>query len=559
MRRNLLRTTLAIALLIALLYPVSRILSAGQGDLSVNDADHTVVPMLELLAQSPVYGAGTEVEPLENIENIWAIEDTRRQAEQPLVTGMRNGGSELGYDEESQTFFCTLGNDAQDMQWPQLQLFAQGDESLRVCWVDDYAYDEPQEALSRGYRYELMAYTQTEYAYFGIVFTGLPIATIHVPEGVMVNNEYVPARVSLSAYDEAPIVETAMVHDRGLHNDIGKPGYRMEFHTISYNGRDKKNPISLMEMEPDTDWVLLSNNSDELTVTNYLAFDMWKRWKGEDALMALDCCFVEVFFQNEYMGVYQLIQTPDGAREIAHAGGDVQRDCLIKLTFDIGNKQVLNAMDTCGFIGECHYEASGNEKRALDLFENFVLLNRDVEPLDDEAFVRLAQKCVDVDDLISYYLFINACGLVRDNTHNNLFVWSAWDGERYRYQFGVWDMDWGLWLDDYLEDGTPASYLETSFTLATRLLDLNALGSREKLWALWKEKRDTILTDEALEDWILPVQDELQRSGAYLRESEKWLGGAQYLNLETMLMFQKAQVAAVERMMQERWPLEVQQ
>ena len=43
------------------------------------------------------------------LEDAWAIEDTRMESETPLLAGMRNGDNELGYDEESRTFYCTIG------------------------------------------------------------------------------------------------------------------------------------------------------------------------------------------------------------------------------------------------------------------------------------------------------------------------------------------------------------------------------------------------------------------------------------------------------------------
>ena len=57
MRKKLLKTGLLAAMLIALLVPLAHLLSSGQGDVSANDAAHTVVPILEMLAVSPTYCA----------------------------------------------------------------------------------------------------------------------------------------------------------------------------------------------------------------------------------------------------------------------------------------------------------------------------------------------------------------------------------------------------------------------------------------------------------------------------------------------------------------------
>ena len=86
MRRNLLGTTLLVLLLAALLLPVTRLLSGGQ-DAGRQTADG-VEPMLNLLAGSPAYRAQTAVEPMLELEEIWALEDEREESETPLVAGM---------------------------------------------------------------------------------------------------------------------------------------------------------------------------------------------------------------------------------------------------------------------------------------------------------------------------------------------------------------------------------------------------------------------------------------------------------------------------------------
>lgn len=130
--------------------------------------------MLDLLNEGP-QRAATPVGTITDIEDCWEIEDTRTPSESPMISAMRNGNSPLGYDAASNTFYCTLGMNTQDV-WPELSLFADSsDSSLQIAWVDNYAYDSCEDAIREGYRYELIAYTDQVYDYFGIVFTGLPL------------------------------------------------------------------------------------------------------------------------------------------------------------------------------------------------------------------------------------------------------------------------------------------------------------------------------------------------------------------------------------------------
>ena len=88
------------------------------------------------------------------------------------------------------------------------------------------------------------------------------------------------------------------------------------------------------------------------------------------------------------------------------------------------------------------------------------------------------------------------------------------------------------------------------------MLDLNADQSREKIWALWEEKRSTVLSDDALNAWMMDVEEQINASGAYLRESEKWYGGAQPLNLTDMLFFEQEHMETIEWMLKKYWPID---
>ena len=61
------------------------------------------------------------VEPVREIEEIWAIEDEREESEEPLVTRLFCNGAEAAYDAESNTFYCTLGLENGE-KWPEIKL-----------------------------------------------------------------------------------------------------------------------------------------------------------------------------------------------------------------------------------------------------------------------------------------------------------------------------------------------------------------------------------------------------------------------------------------------------
>ena len=171
----------------------------------------------------------TPVGGLIDIEDAWAIEDERSEAGAPLVRSLFNGESALGYDAGSDTFYCTLVMES-GQDWPELALSVQDAPGVSVVWIDDYAYAACDVAIRKGYSYELLAYTDTEYAYFNIVFTGLPIVGWHSCDAdAPIGDEYAPGYASVSADGCEAVNGPAQIHLRGggFEKMIDKPSYRV--------------------------------------------------------------------------------------------------------------------------------------------------------------------------------------------------------------------------------------------------------------------------------------------------------------------------------------------
>lgn len=435
-------------------------------------------------------------------------------------------------------------------------------ENLRVAWIDDYTYDYCADAIREGYRYEALAYTDTEYEYVGVVFTGLPIVTLHVHYDGEVGEEYVPARVSVAGAGYEPIDSAALTHLRGggYYKGIDKLSYRIEFHDEAGYGKEKKMNVSVLGMDADTDWLLISNAGDITAVRNYMAYDMWKRWNegNEHALMLMDSQMVELFVDDEYMGLYQLMERINHEKEIIQAGGNAETDSVVRLVMDVNvnEKPWLNLMERAHIYVEYRYGRNGNAKQVFDDLENYILLSQFKEnKLDDGTFRELAEQYVNEDQLVSYYLFLQSCGLWEDNIFNNVFIWMFWEKDKYVYYLSPWDMDYAFPVTEIMENGAIKPYFDRAMYLPVHMLDLNVSNSREKIWALWKEKRSAILSDDALYEWFMDTEAWINASGAYLRETEKWRGGACELNLSELLYYEQQHMKTIEWNMNEYWPL----
>lgn len=562
MRVKLAKTGLLIALLVAVTVPLADCLTRYQGSPQENDAAHVIEPMVRLLDESAANCADVAVDPMMDIEEIWAIEDAREEAEGPLVIGMRNGDHVLGYDAPSQTFYCTIGLDFPDDAWPQLELYVQGADGetpVNAVFVDDYTYDYPADSVADGYRYEMLAYTESEFQYFGIVFTGLPIVTLHAEETI--GDEYTPVCVSVSSSENEAVTSMAKAHLRGGGYDKGidKQSYRIEFHRISDTGKDKKADISVLGFEPDSDWLLISNAGDVSGMRNELGFDMWRKWnEGSEAFMLLGSRMVEVFVQDQYRGMYQLMQRIDEEKELTLMGGNLATDLTARMIGPrngTGKPVSEMSMPLGGCMELRHTPEWMSVEAGFKEFEHYVALNLDSaheDYLDDETFTSLALKKVNVDELMSYFLFMNVCSLPLDNVRNNVYIWAMKHERGYVYTLSPWDMDWGF--NQLFTDGTDSMNLW--MLLPVRMLDLDIGGSREALWRIWREKKAALLTEDAVYQWFEEKEELINASCAYRRDREYWWNESSDLNLSEMSAQMMMKISIIDQYMREVWPVE---
>lgn len=556
-RRRLIITLLCVLLLVAAMAPVAHQLTGMLA--AQQEANEELLAMHVAHSAHLEAGYGAPVLPMIDIEDAWALEDTREESLEPLVTAMYNGGAALGWDKEYRTFYCTLGMDSED--WPELSLTAAGEENVQVAWIDDYTYDWRTDALAEGYSYELIAYTESAYEYIYVVFTGLPIVTLHA--GQEIGDTYIPCRTTVSGAGYDAIDSAALTHTRGggFYKGIDKESYRVEFHGVSSSGKDEKTPVSVLGMAADTDWLLVSNAGDETAMRNELCFDLWRRWNGEEhTIMALDSRMVEVFVDDVYMGLYQLMPRVKADEEIAAMGGDLTTDIAARMIgerYETG-KPLFNAHELIDGVIELRYAPAGvSSEKAFERYQPYIAMNLPEENpdyLSNEAFTELALEYCDVTDTMSYYLFMQATTMTLDNVKNNLYIYAIEDENGgYSYRFAPWDMDSCL-KPLFAVDTNMFNFM---WLIAVRMLDNNVYDARQVVREEWEARRNTILTEDALYQWFLEKEEEINASGAYLRETERWRGGAQPLSLREFSAFMIDHMNAVERILYDTWPLDI--
>ena len=456
------------------------------------------------------------VEPVMELEEIWAIEDMRRESDVPLVTALENNGIPLAYDVQMNTFYCTLGLGHED-QWPDIHLTAPGAKGVKLIFVDDYSYDWCFDAICEGYPYQVMAYTDEEFWYFDLVFTGL--TQVCIESDVVLSKVDAPARVSVIT-PEGALTSSARTHYRGgVTAKFEKHPYRVEF-TRTSDGR-KKTMMEVPTLGQMEQFILIPMWYDNDFLRDRLSWTIYGEMVGKDAPYgARRHCYAEVYVNGQYEGVYLLLEPYDHQTEIAKTGiGHVETDSIYAtypMLYAEQDRPTIEdeLIENYGYA--LHHLAQGRGE--FDGIADYIEICAEQ---DDEVFIRRMMEQVDLDSLLRYHLILQSFGL-GDNVLNNQFIWAVGGQEKTQYRFIPWDMDMSWGENDHIEwireDYDGWMY----FAVADRLLNLNPDGVRERWAQMWKKMRETVLTQENIEEKVMRYSAELNDSGAIVRNAQRW-------------------------------------
>ncbi|MBQ7887242.1 MAG: CotH kinase family protein [Clostridia bacterium] len=453
------------------------------------------------------------VEPVVDIEEIWAIEDARTESAAPLVTALENQGQALGYDEESNTFYCTLGMDHADA-WPQIRLTAPGAKDVRLVFVDDYSYDWCSDAIRDGYEYQIMAYTDTEFFYSYIVFTGLPIVMLDTDEALM-PHEDIPVEVSISAASEAPLRTHGRAHERGDTSLRMRPKHGIKVEFTKYSDGTRKTAQEMPFLGETDEFILIACSMDQLLIRDKLSWDLWNSIASEDEPFGpRETAYCEVFAGGEYLGIYLLMRPFDYVEELGKLGQDApSTDGLYRLAGrSVHEYDKPLIQDHRGMYYEQHYLPAGEDgHESIQPYLDMIAQE------DDGIFCEQALAMLDIDSVIRYALFVQACGMT-DNERNNLYILAHREAGGYRYLFAPWDLDVSWGRDD--EENAEIWY---EFPVLDRLLELDCGGvARDRALAIWQQMRQSAFSDENIERLLGSYNTEMNDSGAFYRDAVKW-------------------------------------
>lgn len=285
-----------------------------------------------------------------------------------------------------------------------------------------------------------------------------------------------------------------------------KKTYKIEF--------DEK--VSIYGLPKDDKYVLDALYIDKSKIRNLLSTNMWNLINNNQSIDDdLQGQFVELFIDNEYMGLYVLKEKVDkSVTKISDSG------ILLKTISHMNDY----------YIGQLHnYDYSINDNS---------FLNFEIKKYNVESFYSIVDKlknyyscysydCIyndfDIDNYINYIVFVSLIS-GNDNLNYNRYL-SLHDADS-KIIITPWDMDltWGLnWWD--FSELYSLFYMPSSYD--ADWMDDNIISNMdEKTLSLIKQRywelRENIISMDTINGFLDAYKDLLVKSGAASRDSERW-------------------------------------
>lgn len=476
-------------------------------------------------------------ELLDDSETVF-IRETYTKTLEPFFTELAFSGEKLPFDKTTSTFYLPM--DMNTKAWETGELTSNAPD-IRLVFEDDFTKESKQEAIGQGKAFRFFALRGNEYQECYLTITGLPILAIETTEtadtGAFGGMLYYWDSESKRDWTGASILEA---HIRGnTSRTYPKKGYKLTLKTQNKKGEIIADKKSLFGLREDDEWILNAMYSDASKIRDKLSADLWNGFGSQmsefpDAKFGTDLVYVEVFFNQEYWGLYGLMEPVDSKQlDLTKEGENSPVEYSYKSVTpqDISTEELLKetlfGKELAGF--ELKGEHTSIDRTSWEPLLSYLNL-RDLT--ENDTFVEDAPVLVDMDGAINVWIYLQAV-LGIDNRGKNMYYVAKCSHQSYRIYFAPWDMDltWG----DSLKEGTGGQLWDVSlftdlyserinWSMGDRLVELNVEDTQEQIRKKWESLRKGIFSDENLSLSIDSLVHMARDSGALARDKERWPG-----------------------------------
>ena len=281
--------------------------------------------------------------------------------------------------------------------------------------------------------------------------------------------------------------------------------------------------ISFYGLESDDDWILDAMYVDKARFRKALSFQLWDSIHHERISelgvdkVGVDGGFVEVFLNNEFLGLYNLTERIDKKRLGIQDSESTLQGLIFKSIEKTGTTNFVSMAPRTGgsyWEGwELIYPENWGDN-AWTPFQDFIdfVVNSNDENFTDSIFTYL-----NMNNCIDYFILLNLTKAY-DNYDKNMFF--VRNDSLSPFFIIPWDLDatWGRTWKGYV---LSADSILTN-GLYERIMELEANNYNYHLAQRWEDLREGVVTEPQIFSLLDCMRDELIYSGAYQRELETW-------------------------------------
>ena len=470
-------------------------------------------------------------------EDIKAMKATHTQAAEPFFTALAFSGEQLPYDSATSTFYLPL--DMETDVWESGELSSL-DKSVQLLFEEDMADTDKQEAIRTGKAFCFYAVKDGEYQVCQVVATGLPVISIETAESadteVFGGSAFFWDNTTKINWTSSSILEA---HIRGNTSRMyPKKGYKLTLKKQKKSGDIVADKKSLFGLRSDDEWILNAMYTDSSKIRDKLNADLWSeigavRSDFPSAYFGTRMTYVEVFFNHEYWGLYMLAEPVDSKqlnRAKLNEGKAEEYSYKSVTPQTLPTDELLNQPEYGQNLDG--YELKGKrdtvERSDWEPLLDYLKL-RDLTT--DEEFRETASALTDREGALNVWIFLQAV-LGIDNRGKNMYYVAKQTASGPKLYFAPWDMDitWGDALSENEEGDSvwkvglfTGLYSERiNWAYGDRLVELDVDETRDYVNRTWKELRADVFSEENLMERIDGLVHQVQDSGAYTRNEERW-------------------------------------
>lgn len=442
---------------------------------------------------------------------------------------------QVTFDKVSNTIFITqnISNDI----WEGKLKAGEG----KILFLQDTFFKDKTEAIRNNHVFTLYCIQAEKYMVYSVVFTGMPVMSIETKE-VETGKGQVTILDQYHTNSKFSVAECLYSIRGGTSRPYEKSSYKL---TLT------NSQLSLLGMRKDDDWILNALYDDAGLIHNKISYDVWQQIalsnnvkNDEGTTME----YVELFIDNEYLGVYGLTERID-KKELSLGSKDILYKCRAYRIPEEHNysNEITDDMEPI-FILKYPNEFSDEEWQPLKDWVNY-FCKEQFKQYEEGA------KLLSMENAIDYNLYcLLICG--SDNTRKNIYFVAEYQSDgTYIFKKVPWDMNatWGNpWISDEecnhtMYDPDAVRDVDTWCTDLSTLYFYDETGTAELLQNRWKELRKEIVTGDNISKMLDAEFEYLEDTGAYTRNYERWPNGAEFWKNEYIYEYVEARIEFLDQ------------